>query len=82
MQKNMDDLTPQNTILQAIRNPEVSLYNAEMPLHNVEHSRTPTFVPPIVNSENRDEDSHTGARIKEGNPSNCEEGSGERNVRR
>jgi hypothetical protein len=75
----MDKLTAQNATLQAARNPEGSLHNASSPLHNIEHSRTPTVVPPIVNLENKEENSHIDAWLREeGNPSNCEEGSSER----
>jgi hypothetical protein len=60
--------------LQVAHNSEGSLLNLEPPFYNTEQSHTPMIVPPIVNLENREENSHTDARQREGgHPSNHEE---------
>jgi hypothetical protein len=59
MQKNVEDLTAHNAILQATCIPEVHVPNLEMHIHNPEQSHKPAIVPPIVNPEKREEYSHT-----------------------
>jgi hypothetical protein len=49
-------------MLQVARNPEWPFHNPGPPLRNPEQSHTPMIVPPIVNLENKEENSHTYAR--------------------